>query len=381
MALGESPLLDSARLLFDLQHVSQVVQAISGCLNANTIAQHVTDALVNQFDCVFARLWVVEADHSALRLVASSGLHTHVNGSFARVPMGAYKVGKIAQNRIPFLSNHLADEPWVKDREWAIANHIQGFAGYPLIARDRVIGVLAAFSNHPMPPEFLEVLQVLCMTATIALDAATQVERAHYGTHASSLEASRIPLSDQLAQILQSTRLTLMGTEQPLPVTLNHALLHAAEQLNRYQCNYCRFRYLKETVVLEALWAMTPAEPTDDGTVWLRSQFTDLRTITTWVGGTLALDWVSDRRAVRFCLELPLPDVQAAQAPQPSPPLSEREVEVMRLLTQGLRDRDIAQTLYISESTVKFHINNSLTKLNAKNRYQGVYQAAIQGCI
>ena len=53
----------------------------------------------------------------------------------------------------------------------------------------------------------------------------------------------------------------------------------------------------------------------------------------------------------------------------------------MILLTQGLRDRDIAQKLYISESTVKFHINNSLTKLNAKNRYQGVYQAAIRGCI
>jgi DNA-binding NarL/FixJ family response regulator len=53
----------------------------------------------------------------------------------------------------------------------------------------------------------------------------------------------------------------------------------------------------------------------------------------------------------------------------------------MSLLAQGLRDREIAQKLYISESTVKFHINNSLVKLNAKNRYQGVYQAAIQGCI
>ncbi|MEP0929199.1 LuxR C-terminal-related transcriptional regulator [Leptolyngbya sp. SLC-A1] len=53
----------------------------------------------------------------------------------------------------------------------------------------------------------------------------------------------------------------------------------------------------------------------------------------------------------------------------------------MALLAQGLRDRDIANRLYISESTVKFHINNSLTKLQAKNRYQAVYQAAIQGWI
>ena len=48
--------------------------------------------------------------------------------------------------------------------------------------------------------------------------------------------------------------------------------------------------------------------------------------------------------------------------------LSEREQEVITLLAHGLRDRNIAQKLHISESTVKFHINNSLTKLNAKNQ-------------
>lgn len=61
--------------------------------------------------------------------------------------------------------------------------------------------------------------------------------------------------------------------------------------------------------------------------------------------------------------------------------LSEREQQVMQLLAEGKRDRDIAQALYISESTVKFHINNSLAKLKAKNRYQGVYQAALRGWI
>jgi DNA-binding CsgD family transcriptional regulator len=63
------------------------------------------------------------------------------------------------------------------------------------------------------------------------------------------------------------------------------------------------------------------------------------------------------------------------------PLLSERERQVMTLLADGQRDRAIAQALYISESTVKFHINNSLAKLKAKNRYQGVYQAVVQGWI
>jgi len=44
-------------------------------------------------------------------------------------------------------------------------------------------------------------------------------------------------------------------------------------------------------------------------------------------------------------------------------------------LSQGFRDRDIAKRLHVSESTVRFHVKNTLTKLNAKNRYQAVYEA------
>lgn len=163
-------LLDSARLLFDLQRGNEIAQSCSGCLAPEVIARRVTDGLVEKFDCALARIWLVEADQTAVRLVASSGMYTHINGSFARVQMGAYKVGKIAQNRVSFLSNNLANEPWVKDRDWAIAHKIRGFAGYPLAVGDRVVGVLVTFSHHPMAPEFLEVLQVLCTTVTVALE-------------------------------------------------------------------------------------------------------------------------------------------------------------------------------------------------------------------
>ncbi len=382
MALSASALLDSARLLFDLQHVSKVVQAISGCLEAPQIAQHITDALVEQFDCVFARLWLMEPDQTALRLVASSGLHTHINGSFARVPVGAYKVGKIAQNRVPFLSNHLADESWVKDRDWAIANHIQGFAGYPLITKEGVIAVLATFSDQPMAPEFLEVLQVLCMITTIALDAALQIEQAQPIVPAAreGNTLTLLPLSDQMAAVVHPTCLTLMGTEQPLPVAVNYLMLQAADQLNRQLCNYCRLSYRADSVVLEAIVAV-PISEQDRIEGWTRSHFGDIRMLVTHLGGQLDLRLVRDRRAVQFCLEVPHPVSRATKPPEPNIKLSEREWEVMTLLAQGLRDRDIAQKLYISESTVKFHINNSLTKLNAKNRYQGVYQAAIRGYI
>ena len=45
--------------------------------------------------------------------------------------------------------------------------------------------------------------------------------------------------------------------------------------------------------------------------------------------------------------------------------LSERELEVLRLLVKGLNNQEIARALFIAESTVKFHVNHILSKLNA----------------
>jgi DNA-binding CsgD family transcriptional regulator len=63
------------------------------------------------------------------------------------------------------------------------------------------------------------------------------------------------------------------------------------------------------------------------------------------------------------------------------PLLSHREQEIVSLLAQGLRDRDIANRLIISESTVKFHMNNVLGKLRARTRYQALHQAIVNGWI
>jgi DNA-binding CsgD family transcriptional regulator len=385
------PLLDSARLLFDLQQVNAIAQAVSGCLEPAAIARQVTHALVERFDCIFARIWLVESDRSGLRLVASAGLYTHLDGSFARVPMGAYKVGKIAQNRVPFLSNNLPEEAWVKDRSWAMANRIQGFAGYPLAVGERVIGVLAAFSCQPFAPEFLEVLQVLCMTTTVALDAALQAQLLQ--SRAAAPQIGPLPLSDQIAAALSSTRLILMGTEKPLPAAASYVFLRVAEQLNQLGCSYCRLSYGEQEVALEALGAVSLSAAGSLAPAAERQlEFAEIDWMSTCAGGSFRVQMGSQGRALQYLLRLPYTGaLEAASppaadqppampvAPDSSQRLSERELEIMQLLAQGQRDRDIARQLHISESTVKFHINNSAVKLNAKNRYQAVYQAAVRG--
>ena len=61
--------------------------------------------------------------------------------------------------------------------------------------------------------------------------------------------------------------------------------------------------------------------------------------------------------------------------------LSEREFEVLRLLAIGKSNKEIAETLFLALGTVKYHINNILTKLEAEDRTQAVIVALKRGLV
>lgn len=61
--------------------------------------------------------------------------------------------------------------------------------------------------------------------------------------------------------------------------------------------------------------------------------------------------------------------------------LSEREIEVLRHVAAGNRNRDIAEKLYIAEETVKIHLKHIMTKLPARDRTEAVTIAVRRGII
>jgi NarL family two-component system response regulator LiaR len=60
---------------------------------------------------------------------------------------------------------------------------------------------------------------------------------------------------------------------------------------------------------------------------------------------------------------------------EPDPGLTERELEILQLMVGGLSNPEIAKKLFVSRSTVKFHVSNILMKLGVANRTEAVSMA------
>jgi NarL family two-component system response regulator LiaR len=82
---------------------------------------------------------------------------------------------------------------------------------------------------------------------------------------------------------------------------------------------------------------------------------------------------LSPQAAARLMREIRAPETPAA--------LTEREIEVLRLLAQGKANKEIGVGLSISETTVKTHVSNILVKLNVPSRTQAALYAVRVGLV
>jgi PAS domain S-box-containing protein len=163
-----------------------------------TILGECSEAIVRHLDAAFARIWTLNDDGTMLDLQASAGMYTHLDGSHSHIPMGQFKIGMIAQERKPHLTNDVLNDPRISDRAWAEKEGMASFAGYPLSVGDRTIGVLAMFSRKPVTPETTETL------ASGADLIAQGIERKHAEDRLRDSERSLRQLTETIPQMLWS---------------------------------------------------------------------------------------------------------------------------------------------------------------------------------
>ena len=66
---------------------------------------------------------------------------------------------------------------------------------------------------------------------------------------------------------------------------------------------------------------------------------------------------------------------------QPEPPLSSRELDVLKLIGRGLRNCEIAKELHLADHTIEFHAKNIIAKMGARSRANAVARGILLGLI
>jgi signal transduction histidine kinase/DNA-binding response OmpR family regulator/PAS domain-containing protein len=126
--------------------------------------------LVHHLDAALARIWTLNEHDQVLELQASAGIYSHLDGAHGRVPVGMFKIGRIASERQPHLTNAVSTDPQIGDAEWARREGLVAFAGYPLIVEDRLIGVMALFARQPLTQLTLDALAPIADTIAIGIE-------------------------------------------------------------------------------------------------------------------------------------------------------------------------------------------------------------------
>jgi DNA-binding NarL/FixJ family response regulator len=85
--------------------------------------------------------------------------------------------------------------------------------------------------------------------------------------------------------------------------------------------------------------------------------------------------------AAKILQEFKQPDQSLALKPEAREELTPREIEVLELVVEGATNKEIAETLVITENTAKIHLRNILEKLHLQNRIQAAVYAVREGLV
>ena len=164
---GAAPLLERARLIRLEGEIGRVLTRPGASLH--DLLQGSAEALVAHADAAFARVWIYDARTRTLELAVSVGIYTHLDGPHSRVPLGKFKIGLIASEKAPHLTNEVVGDPRVSDQDWARREGMVAFAGYPLLVGDELHGVLAMFSRAKLSDATFSALGLVANTVALAI--------------------------------------------------------------------------------------------------------------------------------------------------------------------------------------------------------------------
>jgi len=116
-----------------------------------------TRKVAETLDVGLSLVFRLTEDGEALELIGSGGSLPTYPGRY-RLPLGQGKIGLVASNRRPHLTNDLPNDPQARHLDWIREHGVTAFAGFPLLSGDLRLGATAIYSRQALEPEDLETL-------------------------------------------------------------------------------------------------------------------------------------------------------------------------------------------------------------------------------
>lgn len=196
-------------------NLEKIARKMTSSLRLAEVLTAITQGLVDEVDAAFARIWLTEPGDicekcdmrkicpeqaKCLHLKASSGIYTRLDGEFRRVPLGSLKIGRIASEQVSVCTNQVAGDGRFQNQAWVKTLNLRSFAGYPLVFRQEVLGVICFFSQRKISESEFKRL------AVFADQAATAIKNARLFQEVERLNSRLVAENTYLHQEIRQSR-------------------------------------------------------------------------------------------------------------------------------------------------------------------------------
>lgn len=166
-----------------LQALTELTRRLTSVSQSAALFNDVARAAAILLDATAARVWIDDPVHRVLRLQGSFGVERardETRGDHVAIPYGGGLVGRIFESREPAYIEDIAEDPRLLNRRLTTDGNLHGFAGWPLLATGKVVGVLVVLTQprRRFTDEEQRLLGLLTGQAAIAITNAVHLEDA-----------------------------------------------------------------------------------------------------------------------------------------------------------------------------------------------------------
>lgn len=135
-----------------------IAVALSRPGDTQPVLQHIAELLVRDTEAALAQIWTLADSAARPQRLAQAGATLALEEGHVSPRTGGFEISRILQGREPFVSNDVPHDTIDGASVWARREHITGFAGYPLVFEDQVLGAITLFFHGPVEPRLLREL-------------------------------------------------------------------------------------------------------------------------------------------------------------------------------------------------------------------------------